>query len=282
MSSKVEVRNSAEVIGEIVKDFEYSFSNHDTEMYRGELAVKRLSGKADIVPVLMPRSLYDTIGDKTRIKVVGTMRTYSQYNEDTGKSKLSIYIFAYDVYEGEDLEDKNEIKLVGNLCKQPIIRETPKGKTICDFMLAVNTTKWHSDYIPCIAWKNFARALDDAEVGAKISLTGRFQSREYTKVIGEEEREVRTAFELSCTTLNIIENGKQEKEKAEDDEDTGDEFDRVLDDEYSGAADDVIDDTEDGDEDAETGSINEDDGYEETDAYGDTSTDDEDAPEMDD
>ena len=64
-------------------------------------------------------------------------------------------------------------------------------------MLAVNRAYNKSDYIPCIAWGRNARFVRDIEVGQKISVFGRIQSREYTKKLYETTSEVRTAYELS-------------------------------------------------------------------------------------
>ena len=65
-------------------------------------------------------------------------------------------------------------------------------------MLAVNRRYGRSDYLPCIAWGIGAAEAREWEVGRKISLVGRLQSRKYIKQ--EDGRSVeKTAFEVSVT-----------------------------------------------------------------------------------
>ena len=40
--------------------------------------------------------------------------------------------------------------LEGPLCKEPIFRQTPLGREICDVMLAVPRAFHRADYLPCI------------------------------------------------------------------------------------------------------------------------------------
>ena len=43
------------------------------------------------------------------------------------------------------------------------------------------------------------------EVGAHLQVSGRVQSREYTKKIGEEEVERRVAYEVSVSKIDLVE-----------------------------------------------------------------------------
>ena len=98
------------------------------------------------------------------------------------------------------LEDGNHVQLTGVICKPPVLRRTPLGRCICDVMLAVNRRYGRSDYLPCIAWGQVALAVGQMEVGMPISITGRLQSRQYTKML-DDHSEVRTAFEVSIMQL---------------------------------------------------------------------------------
>lgn len=68
-------------------------------------------------------------------------------------------------------------------------------------MLAVNRAFGKSDYIPCIAWGRNAQYASRFQVGEKIRLTGRLQSREYQKLLENGEYMVRNAYEVSAFTL---------------------------------------------------------------------------------
>ena len=91
--------------------------------------------------------------------------------------------------------------LDGFICKAPIYRKTPLGREIADLLIAVNRPYGKSDYIPCIAWGRNARFASTFEVGGKIQVWGRVQSREYVKKISEEEIEKHIAYEVSVSKL---------------------------------------------------------------------------------
>ena len=91
------------------------------------------------------------------------------------------------------------------MCKIPIYRKTPLGREIADLLIAVNRPYGKSDYIPCIAWGRNARYASTFEVGCRIKIWGRVQSREYTKRISDTETEKRVAYEVSVSKLECVE-----------------------------------------------------------------------------
>ena len=111
-------------------------------------------------------------------------------------------LFAREIFMGDDENaTPNEIILTGFICKPPVYRHTPFGREIADILLAVNRSYNKSDYIPCIAWGRNARFCKGLQVGSKITLTGRMQSREYRKKIDEDEYVTKTAYEVSVIKL---------------------------------------------------------------------------------
>jgi len=100
----------------------------------------------------------------------------------------------------EDGEDENRLELSGTLCKEPSLRSTPLGRTICDMILAVNRRYGRADYLPCIAWGSLAHRCGELSVGDRIGVSGRLQSRLYTKTV-EGRQEERTAFEVSVMSM---------------------------------------------------------------------------------
>ena len=99
----------------------------------------------------------------------------------------------------------NSILLDGYICKLPIYRKTPLGREIADLLLAVNRPYGKSDYIPCICWGRNARFASAFEVGEHVQILGRIQSREYVKKLSETETEKRTAYEVSVSKLECME-----------------------------------------------------------------------------
>ena len=97
----------------------------------------------------------------------------------------------------------NIIELSGFVCKEPIYRTTPFNREISDVLLAVNRAYNKSDYIPCIAWGRNARFVKSIEVGEKVILQGRIQSREYQKKIDDETVENKVAYEISISKIAL-------------------------------------------------------------------------------
>ena len=122
------------------------------------------------------------------------------------------------VLEGEDnikelLKTPNKIYLDGYICKSPIYRTTPFGREISDLLMAINRSYNKSDYIPCIAWGRNARFCEKLLVGDHIKLWGRIQSREYQKKYEGGNVENKTAYEVSISKLEYIENDNNRLEK---------------------------------------------------------------------
>jgi len=181
----------------------YSHENRGKRFYRFPLEVERLSGAVDILPVLVPESVLCAMdlsgGDM--LEVSGQIRTFNNRTQNGRRLVISVYAERLVSCQGEP---RNDVQLTGTICKEPIYRQTPMGREICDVMLAVNRPYHRADYIPCIFWGRMANLVRSCTVGCMLQLTGRLQSREYIKVLGEES-ERRTAYEVSAMTAEILE-----------------------------------------------------------------------------
>jgi len=181
---------------------QFSHENHGKRFYSFPLEVERLSGTVDILPILMPEQVLwemDLSGGDM-LEITGQIRTFNNHGSDGRKLIISVYAQTLAACEGVCI---NEAELTGTICKPPICRMTPLGRQICDVMLAVNRPYHRADYIPCILWGQTARLAADCEVGTQLHLTGRFQSRQYIKVI-DGTNVTRTAYELSAMTAEIL------------------------------------------------------------------------------
>ena len=169
--------------------------------YAGTLAVTRLSGAVDSLPVTIPGKLL-AVSQIDRGKLIlmsGQVRSYNKVVDGSGR--LMVTLFAQSMTETSENDTMNRVALTGVLCKPPIYRSTPFGREICDMMLAVNRAFGKSDYIPCIAWGRNAQYAARFHVGDTVRLTGRLQSREYQKLLENGEYMVRKAYEVSAFTL---------------------------------------------------------------------------------
>lgn len=193
--------NYITLCGELVGLPEFSHENHGRRFYRFWLEVARLSGTADVLPVMAAEEvLYAAeLFHGCRVAVTGQVRSFNSRAATGRRLIISVYAQTMTTTDGEA---ENEVSLLGVVCKEPVYRRTPLGREICDIMLAVNRPYHRTDYIPCILWGHMAQESADLPVGAQLALSGRLQSREYVKVL-PEGNEKRTAYEVSATTAQI-------------------------------------------------------------------------------
>lgn len=182
---------------------QFSHENHGLRFFRFLLAVPRLSGTVDTLPVVAEETVlnsFDLSGGEN-LTITGQIRSYNVRSE--GRRHLKIFVFARSIV-CEDGEPLNEVILEGAICREPNYRRTPLGREICDVMLAVPRAFKRADYLPCILWGRTALEGSRCHTSDRLLVCGRLQSRIYTKVTdsGTEER---TAYEISALTAEFPE-----------------------------------------------------------------------------
>lgn len=212
MMEKTIENNQVSVTGEIISEFTFSHEVLGEGFYTTDILISRLSGQADVIPLMISDRLINVQEDYRgcTVEVVGQFRSYNRY-EGT-KSHLMLSLFAREISFADkpaDYTENNQIFLDGYICKPPIYRKTPLGREIADLLLAVNRSYGKSDYIPCIAWGRNARFVSDFEVGTRVRVWGRVQSREYTKKLSETECEKRVAYEVSISKMECGDNDEE-------------------------------------------------------------------------
>ncbi|HSW99301.1 MAG TPA: single-stranded DNA-binding protein [Candidatus Saccharimonadales bacterium] len=84
----------------------------------------------------------------------------------------------------------NQVILMGNLTRDPEVRQTPSGQSVCSFSLALNRAykgqngDWQeaTDYIDCVAWGPLGeRVAQYLSKGRRALVQGRIQSRSWEK-----------------------------------------------------------------------------------------------------
>jgi len=195
------INNRMIAAGRLEGALELSHEVMNEPFYTGTLAVKRLSGAIDRLPVTIPGKLMGCLPeDRSALLLVsGQVRSYNKVVDGAGR--LMVTLFVQSIGEGGQGDTLNRAEITGALCKKPVYRSTPFGREICDMMLAVNRAFGKSDYIPCIAWGRNAQYAARFDVGDRVTLTGRLQSREYQKLLDNGEYMVRCAYEVSAFTL---------------------------------------------------------------------------------
>lgn len=199
--------NVAQIAGRMQCAPVLSHQVENEKFYEFKVEVERLSKIIDVIPVTISERLLSgkelEKGQFFRFK-----GEYRSYNKLAGeRSKLVLHLFAKEVEALQEEVFENEVKLTGFICKAPIYRKTPFNREICDILLAVNRANYHkSDYVPCILWGRNARFISEQQIGCKVELEGRIQSRDYVKSFENGDSETRTAYEVSCQRIMLLSN----------------------------------------------------------------------------
>ncbi len=197
-----QTNNSVILCGTVKGEPVYSHEVFGEKFYEVMLAVKRLSGMDDVLPVSVSEHLLgDGFRDGCEVTVKGQFRSYNKIVGE--RSKLMLTVFVRDVEPFDPTVNPNTMQLSGFICKPPVYRTTPFNREICDLLVAVNRQYNKSDYIPCIVWGRNARFAEKLAVGQHIDIVGRVQSRNYQKRLDDDIVVTRTAYEVSVGKISI-------------------------------------------------------------------------------
>lgn len=106
----------------------------------------------------------------------------------------------------------NIICLVARLTNTPELKQTPNGKSVCNFSLAAERKfkdadgKPIVDFIDCVAWGSQADFLCKwFDKGVRVAITGELQTRTFTDKDGKD----RKVYEVLVNTIEFAD-GKRE------------------------------------------------------------------------
>lgn len=190
-------RNELVLEGTVLTAPEWSHDHQETRFFRFYLEVPRLSGESDVLPVLVPEEKLPLVPQGREVRIRGQLRSFNNRTGVGSRLVLTVYPLEIAPAEGEPC---NRITLTGSICKPPVFRRTPLGRSICDLMLAVPRRYGRADYLPAIAWGQLAVYTGEMAVGESLTIDGRVQSRRYHKAT-ESGVEERVAYEVSVMHL---------------------------------------------------------------------------------
>lgn len=187
----------------IINNIQYSHTIDDVEFYSATI-VNNNNGHESINSIKF-KKLSNPYKNGDYVEIVGNIRTYS---EKVGtKNKVHVYVFTYFDSPYIDNEETNIAEIDGRICTMNDIRVTKSGKENLHFILANNIysngLKLNS-YIPCVAWGKIAKQLSSLPVNTQLELYGELQSREYKKILDNNELEINIAHEFYIKTFNIL------------------------------------------------------------------------------
>lgn len=176
-------------IGTVITNPQFSHEGFDFFF----MFAKRHSGVLDMFRCVIPHELTAEVEQGKEIEIYGEVRTRYYYENDV--RHVMVYVLVREVYTARpEAISTNSVSLDGFISRPPIVRDTPLGKRICDVILAVNHSSGRSSYIPCIIWGGSADLVGKKNVGDRLIVRGRLQSREYWK-----EEDLKIAYEVSVS-----------------------------------------------------------------------------------
>ena len=106
----------------------------------------------------------------------------------------------------------NQVILMGNLTRDPELRTTPTGQSVCSFSLALNRSykgadgNWQeaTDYVDCVAWGPLGERVSQyLQKGRPCLVNGRLQSRSW-----EQEGQKRSKLEVIASDVTFLGGGQ--------------------------------------------------------------------------
>ena len=204
--------NVVNLKGELDDKLEFSHEIFGEKFYCTKIKIHRLSDSYDILPMTISERLLQEIDfekDKL-VSVTGQLRSYNKNIDNKNKLVLTVFVREIKAITEVDTKDPNSIYLDGYICKLPVYRKTPLGREITDLLVAINRPYNKSDYIPSIVWGRNAKFAKNLQVGDRIQMWGRVQSRTYDKKTESGDSIKKVAYEVSVSKIKKVEMEEEE------------------------------------------------------------------------
>lgn len=197
--------NIVNLRGELDSELKFSHEIFGEKFYNIDIKIDRLSDSFDILPITISERLLQDIDIEKQniVNVTGQLRSYNKSIDNKNRLILTVFVREITIAE-EDNKDPNSIFLDGYICKNPVYRQTPLGREITDLLVAINRPYNKSDYIPTIVWGRNAKFAKNLNVGDRIQLWGRVQSRGYEKKLDNGEVLKKVAYEVSISKIKKL------------------------------------------------------------------------------
>jgi single-strand DNA-binding protein len=107
----------------------------------------------------------------------------------------------------------NQVTLMGNLTRDPELRQTPNGQNVTSFSLALNRSykdasgAWQeaTDYIDCVSWGPLAERVSQyLSKGRRCLVQGRLQSRSW-----EQDGQKRSKVEVLASDVTFLDSNRE-------------------------------------------------------------------------
>lgn len=127
----------------------------------------------------------------------------------------------------------NEVKLEGNLVRDPVTKYTPAGTLLCEFSIAFNHFKKDGDawvqagvsYFDCVAWKEVAEAAAKFKKGEPLFVSGKLKQERW-----EKDGKTNSKVKIDAHEVRLAEWAKKGFGKASPEDKTGETLVEVKED----------------------------------------------------
>lgn len=200
----------AEFIGIIEEQVKQEVSYEIMQCERGVLCkivlcIQRPNGKIDRLEVIADREELKRhrIGKGLKVSIEGEIHTCNEYNRLGRLEHVFVYIRARKIRRVHtETPDVNKVVLTGNLTQTPKFWKFPNGGSKVNFDLRTKDLQEEiTSFIPCVARDRTAEVLCELAPREELSFMGRFQSRDYIKILETGLKQQKTAFEVIVEKL---------------------------------------------------------------------------------
>ena len=198
--------NAIIIAGEVVSEFRFHHIHNGVRYYMGIVASIRYSKKPDAFLVLVPEGMLDLSEPHLykRIILYGEIQVFK--NRGSRNMRTSYYILAshaeFNEFDGPTYV--NTMYLNGTVRFKPVYRKTPKGREITNITLSTIDESGRYHDIPCVFWGKNARLTADLDVGTRLHVWARLESRQYDKKMPDGKTITRTTYEASIGNFSIV------------------------------------------------------------------------------
>ncbi len=137
MPNHITANNLAVISGQITGNFYPCPGKPEKKLCMSELAVKRLSGHTDYIPVTTDGKTASKMRRHTgqNISITGRLASYNYHDKDGSHLCLSLSASTHAFLDTLD-NDENSVFLDGYISRPPVFRTTPLGRQITDLTIA--------------------------------------------------------------------------------------------------------------------------------------------------
>lgn len=181
----------------------YSHDKDGERYFKFRIGSERKSGVWDFALCVAPERIVESMENNFFFVFSGSICTRWVAWKDNTQHIETLFEIDSVMPIHDRIISANSVFVEGVVFKTPVLRKTPTGKTICDIIITSQNEN-HTNYIHCLAWGFDAVSASKLEVGESVFATGRFQSRDYVKVLENGNRETRTAYEVCIFDIEKI------------------------------------------------------------------------------